>query len=98
MKRQFARVKGVLHSFVKESPDVSLCGAERSKRTKLYNEAPKKTKKCNDCEELWKEVERKKAVEIELRPGDRVVLKSGFTYEVEEVDETSIYCRRVRQA
>lgn len=98
MTRNFARVKGVLHSFfVPDVPDVSLCGAKRSSRTKLYDEAPKGVKKCKECEKLWKKAERDNAVVIEMQPGDRVILKSGAEYVVEEVDEKSIYCRKPKE-
>jgi len=98
MTRKFARVKGVLHSFfAPEVPDVALCGATRSSRTKLYDEPPKGVKKCNECEKLWKKAERDKAVVIEMQPGDRVILRSGAGYVVEEVDEKTIYCRKPKE-
>jgi hypothetical protein len=94
MTRKFARVKGVAHSFVPDIPDVSLCGALKSSRAKSYDEPPKGAKKCKECEKLWKKAERDNAVVIEMRPGDRVVLRSGAEFVVEEVDEKSIYCRK----
>ena len=97
MKRSFARVKGVAHSFFEDVPDVSLCGAKRSSRTKLYDEVPRGTKKCDKCEKLWKKAEKDRAVVIEMQEGDRIILKSGVEYIVEEVDAKNIYCRKVRK-
>ena len=94
MKRQFARVKGLLHIFFVDVPDVAMCGAQRGKRTKLYDEPPKKTKACKKCEELWRQAEKDRAVVVDVQPGDRIILKSGAEYVVEEVDAKNIYCRK----
>ena len=96
MVRKFARVKDVVHSFIPDVPDVSLCGAKKSKRAKFYDEPPSRTRDCKECEELWEEAKKKGAVLMEVQVGDIWELKSGARYIVEAVDENNYYCRKMK--